>query len=126
VAAAAIESVRPAADAKQIRIDSDFQRAPGMVAGDANRLQQVLWNLLSNAIKFTPRGGTVKVGVQRDGEHVAITVRDSGIGIAPGFLGHVFERFRQADATTTRQHGGLGWAWPSSSTWSNSMAAPSA
>jgi PAS domain S-box-containing protein len=108
LAAAAIESVRPAADAKHITIERDFQRAPGMVSGDANRLQQILWNLLSNAIKFTPRGGVVKVGVQRDGDQVAITVRDSGIGIAQGFLQHVFERFRQADATTTRQHGGLG------------------
>ncbi|RZT10982.1 PAS domain S-box-containing protein [Duganella sp. CF402] len=108
LAAAAIESVRPAADAKQIHIDKDFQHTPGMVSGDANRLQQILWNLLSNAIKFTPRGGAVTVGVRSDGDQIAITVRDSGIGIAPGFLQHVFERFRQADATTTRQHGGLG------------------
>lgn len=108
LAAAAIESVRPAAEAKQIRIEKDFARAPGMVSGDAHRLQQVLWNLLSNALKFTPTGGTVRVGVRRDGEQVAISVQDSGIGIAPGFVGHVFERFRQADATTTREHGGLG------------------
>ncbi|MYM24870.1 response regulator [Duganella sp. FT135W] len=108
IAAAAIESVRPAADAKQIRIDKDFQSTPGMIAGDANRLQQVLWNLLTNAIKFTPRGGSVTVAVQRDGEQIALSVRDSGIGIAPAFLDHVFERFRQADSTTTRQHGGLG------------------
>ncbi|MRX08767.1 response regulator [Pseudoduganella sp. FT25W] len=108
VAAAAIESVRAAAEAKQIRIDKDFAAVPGMVAGDANRLQQILWNLLSNALKFTPRGGVVEVGVRRDGEHILISVRDSGIGIAAAFLGHVFERFRQADATTTREHGGLG------------------
>ncbi len=108
IAAAAIESVRPAADAKHIRIDKDFARAPGMVAGDANRLQQILWNLLSNALKFTPPGGHVTVGVRRDGDQVAISVSDSGIGIAPAFLDHVFERFRQADATTTRRHGGLG------------------
>jgi PAS domain S-box-containing protein len=108
LATAAIESVRPAADAKQITIEPDFQHIPGMVSGDANRLQQILWNLLSNAIKFTPRGGVVKVGVQRDGDQLAISVHDSGIGIAPDFLQHVFERFRQADATTTRQHGGLG------------------
>jgi PAS domain S-box-containing protein len=108
IAAAAIESVRPAAEAKQIRIDKDFASMPGMVAGDANRLQQILWNLLSNALKFTPRGGAVTVGVQRNGEHIDITVRDSGIGIEPSFLDHVFERFRQADATTTREHGGLG------------------
>lgn len=108
IAAAAIESVRPAAEAKQISIERAFEPAPGMLSGDANRLQQILWNLLTNAIKFTPRGGTVTVGVRRDGDQIAITVRDSGIGIAPGFLDHVFERFRQADATTTRQHGGLG------------------
>jgi PAS domain S-box-containing protein len=108
LAAAAIESVRPAAEAKHIRIDKDFARMPGMVAGDANRLQQVLWNLLTNAIKFTPRGGAVRVGVRRDGDYIAISVHDSGIGIKPSFLDHVFERFRQADSTTTRQHGGLG------------------
>lgn len=108
IAAAAIESVRAAAEAKQIRIEQDFAIAPGMVSGDANRLQQVLWNLLSNALKFTPHGGTVTVGVRRDGDDIAISVRDNGIGIAPGFLDHVFERFRQADASTTRQHGGLG------------------
>jgi PAS domain S-box-containing protein len=108
IAAAAIESVRPAAEAKQIHISRAFAPTPGMVSGDANRLQQILWNLLTNAIKFTPRGGNVEVGVRRDGDQIAITVRDSGIGIAPGFLDHVFERFRQADSTTTRQHGGLG------------------
>ncbi|NYE60630.1 PAS domain S-box-containing protein [Duganella sp. 1224] len=108
LAATAIESVRPAAEAKQIRIDTDFTAMPDVVAGDANRLQQVLWNLLSNALKFTPRGGTVSVGVRREDEQIAISVRDSGIGISPAFLGHVFERFRQADATTTREHGGLG------------------
>ncbi|MBV7534212.1 response regulator [Duganella sp. sic0402] len=108
IAAAAIESVRAAAEAKQIRIDKDFAATPGMIAGDAQRLQQILWNLLSNALKFTPHGGTVTVGVRRDRDDIAISVRDSGIGIAPDFLSHVFERFRQADATTTRQHGGLG------------------
>jgi signal transduction histidine kinase len=71
-------------------------------------LQQIIWNLLSNALKFTPAGGTVKVSVRREDEQVAIAVRDSGIGIEHDFLDHVFERFRQADATTTRQHGGLG------------------
>ncbi|WP_229257210.1 ATP-binding protein [Duganella callida] len=108
VAAAAIESVRPAAEAKQIRIDKRFATAPGLVAGDANRLQQILWNLLSNALKFTPRGGAVEVGIERADDQIEISVRDTGIGIAPGFVEHVFERFRQADATTTRQHGGLG------------------
>ena len=108
IAAAAIDTVLPAAEAKHIRIERNFDHAPGMVAGDANRLQQIIWNLLTNALKFTPRGGTVTVGVRRDGDHIAISVEDSGIGIAAGFLDHVFERFRQADATTTRQHGGLG------------------
>jgi PAS domain S-box-containing protein len=108
IAAAAIESVRAAAEAKQIRIDKDFAVMPGMVVGDPHRLQQILWNLLSNALKFTPRGGAVTVGVQREGDQIAISVRDSGIGIPADFLNHVFERFRQADATTTREHGGLG------------------
>jgi PAS domain S-box-containing protein len=108
IAAAAIESVRAAAEAKQIRIDKEFAVMPGMVAGDPHRLQQILWNLLSNALKFTPRGGTVKVSVEREGDQIAISVRDSGIGIPADFLSHVFERFRQADSTTTREHGGLG------------------
>ncbi|MBV6322640.1 ATP-binding protein [Duganella violaceipulchra] len=108
IVAAAIDTVRPAAEAKQIRIERDFEAAPGMVAGDANRLQQIIWNLLTNALKFTPAGGRIQVGIQREGDQIAVTVRDNGIGIAPAFLGHVFERFRQADATTTRRHGGLG------------------
>jgi len=108
IAAAAIETVRPAAQAKHIRLHTEFEALAGMVAGDANRLQQIIWNLLTNAIKFTPHGGMVTVGVRREGDQVAIFVRDTGIGIAPGFIAHVFERFRQADATTTRQHGGLG------------------
>ena len=108
IASAAIESVRAAAEAKQIRINKDFAATPGMVAGDASRLQQILWNLLSNALKFTPHGGTVTLSVQREGDNIAISVCDSGIGIPAHFLGHVFERFRQADATTTRQHGGMG------------------
>ncbi|SEO06170.1 PAS domain S-box-containing protein [Duganella sp. CF517] len=108
IAAAAIETVRPAAQAKHIHLTTEFEALAGMVAGDANRLQQITWNLLTNAIKFTPHGGTVTVGVRREGDQIAIFVRDTGIGIAPGFIAHVFERFRQADATTTRQHGGLG------------------
>ncbi len=108
IVAAAIDTVRPAAEAKQIRIERDFEAAPGMVAGDANRLQQIIWNLLTNALKFTPAGGRIRVGIHREGDQIAVSVRDNGIGIAPAFLGHVFERFRQADATTTRQHGGLG------------------
>jgi PAS domain S-box-containing protein len=105
---AAIETVRPAADAKGIRIERAYQPA-GHVAGDASRLQQVIWNLLSNALKFTPKGGTVRAAIreQADG-HVEIEISDTGIGIRPEFLAHVFERFRQADASTTRRHGGLG------------------
>ena len=113
---AAIDTVRPAADAKNIHIEKRYAPAPGMIAGDPARLQQVVWNLLSNAIKFTPRGGqvTVEVGVDLGPEvgkpagSVAVTVRDTGAGIGPEFITHVFERFRQADASMTRRHGGLG------------------
>lgn len=106
--AAAVESVRPAADAKEIQLDilSDPNIAP--LSGDAGRLQQVVWNLLSNAIKFTPRGGRVRLEVVRTSSHVEISVADSGQGIRPDFLPYVFERFRQADMKTTRAHGGLG------------------
>jgi PAS domain S-box-containing protein len=105
---AAIETVRPAADAKNIRIDKHYAGDPGMIAGDPARLQQVVWNLLSNAIKFTPRDGLVEVVLARNEASVSITVRDNGAGIKPEFLTHVFERFRQADASMTRRHGGLG------------------
>lgn len=105
---AAIETVRPAADARNIRLEKHYEPGVGMVAGDPARLQQVIWNLLSNAIKFTPPGGAVSVWVRRVGAHARIAVRDSGIGIKPEFITHVFERFRQADASTTRRHGGLG------------------
>ncbi|WP_342119949.1 PAS domain-containing protein [Pseudoduganella sp. OTU4001] len=104
---AALEAVRPAAEAKGIRLERDFA-ATGHVAADANRLQQVVWNLLTNALKFTPRGGTVRASIWAYEGHAVITVTDSGIGIRPEFLPHVFERFRQADASTTRRHGGLG------------------
>jgi CheY-like chemotaxis protein len=80
----------------------------GPVRGDPNRLQQCFWNLLSNAIKFTPKGGRVQVSLSRVNSHVEVCVADNGQGIAPEFLPHVFERFRQADASTTRKHGGLG------------------
>ena len=82
--------------------------AAGPVSGDPNRLQQIAWNLLSNAVKFTPRGGKVQVILQRVNSHIEITIADTGMGIAPEFLPFMFERFRQADATTTRRHGGLG------------------
>jgi CheY-like chemotaxis protein/anti-sigma regulatory factor (Ser/Thr protein kinase) len=100
--------VRPAADPRNIRIEKHYAADPGMVAGDPARLQQVVWNLLSNAIKFTPRDGLVSVELSRNDASVSITVRDNGAGIKPEFITHVFERFRQADASMTRRHGGLG------------------
>ena len=106
---AAIETVRPAADAKGIHIERHYGATGGpLVAGDPGRLQQVVWNLLTNAIKFSPREGRVDIEVAQRGEQVAITVRDNGAGIGPEFITHVFERFRQADASMTRRHGGLG------------------
>ncbi|MBJ7313744.1 PAS domain S-box protein [Rugamonas sp. CCM 8940] len=105
---AAIETVRPTADAKGISIGQRFAPRVGLVMADPNRLQQILWNLLSNALKFTPRDGAVHIAMGEADGQVEITVADSGIGIAAAFLPHVFERFRQADSSTTRQHGGLG------------------
>ncbi len=105
---AALETVRHAADAKSVRIEKLLDPAGGPVSGDPARLQQVLWNLLSNAIKFTPKGGKVQILLQRVESHTEISIADTGIGISPEFLPHVFERFRQADASTTRLHGGLG------------------
>jgi len=105
---AAIETVRPAADAKNIRIEKRYAADPGLVAGDPARLQQVVWNLLSNAIKFTPRDGLVGIELSRNDANVVVTVRDNGMGIRPEFITHVFERFRQGDASMTRRHGGLG------------------
>jgi signal transduction histidine kinase/CHASE1-domain containing sensor protein/CheY-like chemotaxis protein len=104
----AINVIRPTADAKGIRIETYFNAKPAMISGDANRLQQVVWNLLSNAVKFTESGGRVCVKVSQVGSAVEISVSDTGQGISPEFLPYVFERFRQADSTTTRQHGGLG------------------
>jgi PAS domain S-box-containing protein len=105
---AAIGSVMPTADAKGIQLEKDLDPLAGPVSGDGGRLQQVVWNLLSNAIKFTPRGGTVRVALKRNDQLVEILVSDTGQGIAPEFLPFVFDRFRQADASTTRRHGGLG------------------
>jgi signal transduction histidine kinase/ActR/RegA family two-component response regulator len=104
----ALATIAPAADAKGVRIDTAIDPAAGPVSGDPDRLHQVMWNLLSNAVKFTPLGGAVQVSVARSGTHVEIAVRDTGIGIAPEFLPHVFERFRQADSRFTRAHNGLG------------------
>jgi PAS domain S-box-containing protein len=105
---AAIESVKPAADAKGVRLEQIIDPGSGPISGDPQRLQQVVWNLLSNAIKFTPRGGKVQVILQRVNSHVEIVVADTGEGINAVFLPYIFDRFRQADASTTRRHGGLG------------------
>ncbi len=105
---AALASVLPAANAKEIRIHKVLDSLVGPVTGDPARLQQVIWNLLANAVKFTPKGGTVQVLLERANSHVEISVIDSGIGIKPEFLPHVFDRFRQADGSTTRLHAGLG------------------
>jgi len=104
----AVEIVRPAADAKGVRLQSVLDTEVGPVLGDAERLQQVVWNLLSNAVKFTPKGGRVQVVLERVNSHVEIAVSDTGQGIDPEFLPHVFERFQQADVGSSRTHGGLG------------------
>jgi signal transduction histidine kinase len=110
VVSAAVDAIRPAADAKQIALAIEVEE-PGDVLGDADRLQQVVWNLLSNAVKFTPARGRVVLRARRDesaSKGVVIEVSDTGPGIEPTFLPHIFERFRQADSSATRKHGGLG------------------
>ena len=106
--ASAVDTVRPTAQAKGVALDIDLDAGDTTVHGDSARLQQVVWNLLSNAVKFTPSGGSVTLLVVRDDDAVEIRVSDTGIGIAPEFLPHVFDRFRQADAGSTRRRGGLG------------------
>jgi PAS domain S-box-containing protein len=105
---AALETARPAAQAKSIRLSAELNSTAGAVMGDATRLQQVIWNLLSNAVKFTPKDGRVEIRLERDDSHAQITVGDTGQGISPEFLPHVFDRFQQADSKDTRRHGGLG------------------
>ncbi len=105
---AALDAVRPAIEAKDIKIETVLDSNLRLVSGDPDRLQQVIWNVLSNAAKFTPVGGKVQIGVGQKNAHVEIEIKDTGPGIDPAFLPHVFERFRQADGTTTRTHGGLG------------------
>lgn len=105
---AAVNVVRPTAEARGIQIELKLESQPAVINGDANRLQQVLWNLVSNAIKFTPGGGRVCISIDEIGYEVEVKVSDDGQGISPGFLPFVFDRFRQADSTSTRQHGGLG------------------
>jgi CheY-like chemotaxis protein len=104
----AVATVAPAAEAKGIRLKSVLDAHVPPVSGDPDRLQQVVWNLLSNAVKFTPKGGRVQVMLQRINSHVEIVVSDTGRGVAAEFLPHLFERFRQADSTFSREHGGLG------------------
>lgn len=104
----AFDSVRPVADTKSISFETSIEPSQSIVLGDNNRLQQIFWNLFSNAVKFTPRGGEVKVSVAYSDSRARISVRDTGIGISPEFLPFIFDRFRQADGSTTREHGGLG------------------
>jgi signal transduction histidine kinase len=108
VVEAALASVQPAADAKQIKVQTMLDRQSDQVNGDPARLQQVVWNLLSNAVKFTSKGGRIQVLVERANSHVALSVSDNGEGIAPEFQPYVFDRFRQADQSNTRAFGGLG------------------
>lgn len=104
----AMDTVRPSAEAKGVRLSCRLDPFVGQIAGDPDRLQQVVWNLLSNSIKFTPGGGAVAVRLERTDSQARITIRDTGLGIGPEFLPYVFDRFRQADASSTKVHGGLG------------------
>jgi signal transduction histidine kinase len=108
VVEAAVDALRPTADAKGISVQLTLGPGAGPVSGDPDRLQQIVWNLLSNAIKFTPRGGRVAVRLAAVDSHVEIAVTDTGVGIAADVLPHVFERFRQADSSSRRAYGGLG------------------
>ncbi|HSE98792.1 MAG TPA: ATP-binding protein, partial [Blastocatellia bacterium] len=105
---AALDVIKPTAEVKGVRLEPILDTRPGLISGDSTRLQQVVWNLLSNAVKFTPRGGRVMVRLERNNSRMEITVSDTGQGISPQFLPYVFDRFRQADSSFTRQHGGLG------------------
>jgi signal transduction histidine kinase/ActR/RegA family two-component response regulator len=104
----AVQTVRPAADAKEISLETNLPSEIGQITGDPARLQQVVWNLLSNAVKFTPQGGRVEARLERVDPHIRITVSDTGKGINPDFLPYVFDRFQQADASSARRYGGLG------------------
>ena len=108
IVSAAVESLRPSAEAKEIQLQAPSPADTLAIRADPERVQQIVWNLVSNAIKFTPAGGRIDVVLAKDNQNVQLTVRDSGIGIAPEFLPHVFERFRQADSSATRPHSGLG------------------
>ena len=104
----AVDTARPAALTKSIAITVSLDKAAGLVAGDRDRLQQIIWNLVSNAIKFTPQGGRIEISLKQADSHLEFRISDNGIGISQQFLPFVFERFRQADSSTTRAHGGLG------------------
>ena len=104
----AVDAVRPAADARNIHLRTILDPLTNPISGDPQRLQQIIWNLLSNAIKFTPKGGSVEVRLQRIESHIELAITDTGQGIGPEFLPHVFDRFRQSDSSSTRRHGGLG------------------
>jgi signal transduction histidine kinase len=108
IALAAFDVVRPAADAKGVTLLTEIARNVPTVSADQDRLLQIIWNLLSNAVKFTERGGTVTLRIAREGAYVQLSVTDTGMGIEPEFLPQVFERFKQADASSARRHGGLG------------------
>ena len=108
IVSTALESIRPTAEAKGVSLRASVGHETPWILGDASRVQQILWNLLSNAIKFTLAGGHVSVELTSDGCDVQVCIRDTGIGIPPAFLPHVFERFRQADSSTTRAHTGVG------------------
>ena len=108
VAKAAVDVIAPAAAAKQIAVEVWFDDDLPMVSGDGDRLQQVVWNLLSNAVKFTESSGAIRLQIKRDDGKVRLSVRDTGQGISPEFLPYVFDRFRQADSSASRRHGGLG------------------
>ncbi len=108
VVSEAVATAKPSAEAKGIRVQAVLDPHAGPVSGDPARLQQVLWNLLTNAVKFTPKLGRIQVVLERVNSHLEVSVSDTGEGIAPEFLPHVFDRFRQADGSTTRKHGGLG------------------
>jgi signal transduction histidine kinase len=105
---AAIDAVRPAAEAKEIKIVTAIDSNGRLILGEAVRLQQVVWNLLSNAVKFTPKQGRIDVELKTAGKNLQVVISDTGEGIEPGFLPHIFERFRQADSSSKRTHGGLG------------------
>jgi CheY-like chemotaxis protein/anti-sigma regulatory factor (Ser/Thr protein kinase) len=104
----AVDSLKLVAQTRQIALSAEFESSDITVSGDADRLQQVVWNLVSNAVKFTQAGGSVRVSLTREGNEAVIRVKDTGVGIAPEFLPYVFDRFRQADGTSTREHMGMG------------------